>query len=114
MFIIIDKNIKKIKQTLSANYGIEVNEENELLQEVSTDFIDKYNTSYEYELVFDAEGNVADVNIIKTLEQYNLEQQSNPEIVEETVDEEKVAMAEDIISLTMELEEIKTQIGGMK
>lgn len=50
---------------------------------------------------------------IQIREQEILNQQINPTIIEEQVDTEKVAMAEAIVNLTMELELLKTQIGGI-
>ena len=111
MFIIIDKTTKKIKQVININYGLQINND-EILQEVTNEFISKFYSSYDYKLIFDNEGNITDITVIKTLEQHKEDQVSTPIIVEEVVDSEKVAMAEAIVNLTSEIENLKQQING--
>lgn len=110
MFIIIDKTTNKIVQTIDKNYGIQVLE-NELLQEITNPIlINKINSRYEYTLITDSNGYVTDITVTKTLEQYQNEQANI--LVVEPVDQEKVAMAEAIIDLTSEIEEIKNKLNG--
>lgn len=72
MFVIIDKITNRVKYTIDANHGIQVNE-NEILQEISNEIADKFLKSYDYELVFQND-KIIDINIIKTWEQWNQEQ----------------------------------------
>lgn len=68
MFIIVNKNTNKVKQTIDKNYGIEVGE-NELLQDVNADFMTKLNTAHNYELIF-TDGVVTDITVIQTIAEY--------------------------------------------
>ena len=69
MFIIVDKTTSKITQTISANYGIQVSE-NQLLQEVTDDILaEKIRTAHDYTLIF-TDGIVTDINVIQTIAEY--------------------------------------------
>lgn len=72
MFIIVDKSINKIKQTIDKNYGMKTNE-NELLQEVTEEFISKFSKAQEYKLIFKND-TVTDIKILKTWEEWKQEQ----------------------------------------
>lgn len=74
MHIIIDKRTKKITQTISENYGLQVSE-NELIQEINDSvLIEKFDTAYEYELIFDGEI-VTDMTVLKTIAEWQLDQE---------------------------------------
>lgn len=83
MFIIIDKTTNKIIQTIDKNYGIQVGE-NQPVQEITSQTLaDKINSAYDYTLVFDTNGKVIDINVTKTIEEYQQEQLSNIENVKQ-------------------------------
>jgi hypothetical protein len=88
MFIIVDKNTNKITQTVDKNYGIQVNG-NELLQEVTdATLAAKIKTAHDYTLIFGVDGNVTDITVMKTIEQWQAEQTPEPsqeEILSQTV-----------------------------
>lgn len=108
MFIIVDKSINKIKQTIDKNYGMKTNE-NELLQEVNSNFIEKFNTAQDYTLIF-ADGKVTDIKILKTWDEYKEEEQLNPRVIEEKVDVEKVTMASAIVDLNNRIVELENKL----
>ena len=117
LYIMTDKDLN-ILQTQYVKGDIDLNipiDKSQLIFKTNnTDVIDKYNNAFEYSLIVDEENELIDIKVEKTNKEHEEEQKQNPTIVEEVVDEEKMAMAEAIVNLTMELEEIKTQIGGIK
>jgi hypothetical protein len=73
MFIVINKNTKKIKQTIDSNYGLRVSE-NESLQEITdSELINKIAIAHDYELIFDGD-NVIDITVTKTIAEWIAEQ----------------------------------------
>jgi len=82
MFIVINKVTNKIIYTAGENFGIQVTED-KLLQEITDEvLINKIESSHDYVLIFDEEGNVVDMNVLKTWEQWQQENQPIPSLSE--------------------------------
>jgi hypothetical protein len=74
MFVIINTNTNKIIQTINSSEGLQVNE-NHLLQEITDEtLISKINVAHDYTLVFDVDGNVTDITVSKTQDEWQAEQ----------------------------------------
>lgn len=99
MFIIIDKNTNKIFQTIDKNYGIQISK-NELLQEITDEaLINKINSAYEYTLIFNDKGNVTDINITRTIEEHQQEQENNIDTIKTNkINEMNISYQNDIYS----------------
>lgn len=96
MFIIVDKNTNKITQTIDKNYGIEAGE-NKLLREITDETLaSKINTAHDYTLIFDTDGNVADITVTKTLAEWQAEQALLPQA---PTPEERLSALEDAMLL---------------
>lgn len=68
MYIIVNINTNRITQSIDKNEGIRVND-NELIQEIADEVLDKIKTAYEYDLIF-TDGEVTDINVIQTIDEY--------------------------------------------
>lgn len=114
-YIITDSKLN-VLQTLNSEVEIDLDiDKTQRIFKIDNQLlIDKVNNAFKYSLILDDNNELIDIKVEKTMKEYEEDQKQNPTIVEEVVDEEKMAMAEAIVNLTMELEEIKTQIGGVK
>ena len=132
MYALVDSKTNKIVQTINTKYGIEINEDIKIY-EITDELFNKFINSYEYELIFEEKEIqyeipfndsvkteckivkvLKDIRILKTRDEWKKEQSLNPNISEEAVDEEKVAMAEAIVDLNSELEILKEKINKLE
>lgn len=135
MYALVNNKTNKIVQTINAKYEIESNEDIQIY-EITDELFNKFINSYEYELLFEdkkiqyeipSNENddsvkteckmvkvLKDIKVLKTWDEWKKEQSLNPNISEEAVDEEKIAMAEAIVDLNSELEILKEKINKLE
>lgn len=102
MYIIIDKETKKITQTISENYGLQVSE-NELIQEINDPaLIERIGKAYEYELIFDGDA-VTGMTVLKTIAEWQLEQQPLTDLIPSAEETAQADFEIKTINLLMEV-----------
>ncbi len=98
MLIIIDKNTKQVINNLGTNLlypdgnvpnaNISENEEAIRIHD-NSELANKINSALLYDFVFDDEGNVVDINITRTLEQYQQEKYSDTDYLLSQIREQR-------------------------
>lgn len=98
MLVIIDNETNKIKQSIDKDYGVSL-AESETLKEISFSLYEKYLSAYDYEVEFDEEGDIVDIAISKTREEWEAEQ---PDAPKPPTPEERIRALEDaLLMLTL-------------